>query len=223
MLEELKAAWDGRVFNPPPRSDAARHIERMLAQTRNFTMTRVSSDERAVALLPDHRIQSNVTQERYWYIADGDLGPELRIEGNGVPVHTMVQHTDGVWRGRMLQPPGMPVELALRATRAVPVVSDATSAVLLALLDGMLDIGAALPTDHEVARDVLGAVRLLSAIDPAIATRLMQDDADSVTTPARARLIRSVRTGLAANGEVAPGRNWLTPGTAYKSSGYERR
>jgi hypothetical protein len=135
----------------------------------------------------------------------------------------MSQHADGVWRGRMLQPPGMPVELAPLATRAVHVVSDATSAVLLALLDGMLDIGAALPTDHEVARDVLGAVRLLSAIDPVIATRLMQDDDDPVTTPARARLIRSVRAVLAGSGEVAPGRNWWTPGTVYQSSGYERR
>jgi hypothetical protein len=186
-------------------------------------LTRVSSDERRIALLADHRIRSDVTLERCWYVADGASGPELRIQGDGVPVHSLRQDADGVWRGRMLQPPGMPVELTPFASRATPAVSDATSEVLLALLDGMLDIGAALPNDREVARDVLGAFRLLSAIDPTVAQRLIQDDEGLATTPARARLIRSVRAALAASGEIAPGRNWLTPGSVYTTTSYERR
>lgn len=221
LLEELKLAWDGRVFNPPPRSDAARSIENLLARTRDFTLTRVSSDERRVALLPDHRVGGGVSFERYWYVADGHPDPELRIEGEGVPVHTLRQDGDGVWRGRMLQPPGMPVELAPFASPVTHPVSDAMSEVLLALLDGVLDIGAAMPTDREVARDVLGALRLFSAIDPVVAERLAQDDEAWVTTPARARLIRSVRAALAASGDIAPGRNWLGRGFAL-TTGYER-
>jgi len=223
LLEELKTAWDGRVFNPPARSGVARNFEATLARTRDFTITRVSSDERRIVLLPDHRIRSNIHYERYWYVADGEAGPELKIEGDGVPVHTMQPYDDGVWRGRMLQPPGMPVELAPLVPGATQTVSGEMSETLLALLDGVLDIGAALPNDREVARDVLGAVRLLSAMDPAIASCLAQDDDAWVTRPARARLIRSVRAALAVSGEIAPGRNWLTPGQVWASAGYERR
>jgi hypothetical protein len=219
LLEELRTAWDGRVFNPPPRSDGARHIEVMLARIRDFTLTRVSSDERRIALLPDHRVRSSVALERYWYVADGDPGPELRIEGEGVPVCALRQDGDRVWRGRMRQAPGMPIELA-------PLVSiqkqDEPDAALLALIDRVLDIGAALPTDGEVARDVLGALRLLSAIDPAVTGYLMQDDAVWASTPERARLIRSVRTALAASGDIAAGNNWLVRATALDTH-YERR
>ena len=221
LLEELKLAWDGRIFNPPPRSDAARCIEKMAMRTRDFTLTRVSSDERQVALLADHRVGGGVGFERYWYAVNGDSGPELRIEGEGVPVHILRQYTDGVWRGRMLQPPGVPVELAPLAPRPTQPATDASSEVLGALLDGILDIGAALPTDAEVARDVLGALRLLSAIDPVVVQRLVQDSAAGAITPARARLIRSVRAALATNGEISPGRGWLGQGFAI-ALGYDR-
>ena len=222
LLADLAAAWDGRVFNPPPRSEGARFVEAMLARVRDFTLTRVSSDERRIALLADHRICSGLALERYWYVADGDAGPELRIEGDGVPVYMLRQDGDRVWRGRMRQPPRMPVELAPVAAGPAHPEPEAAPAVLPALLDRLLDIAAALPTDGELARDVLGALRLLAALDPGVAARLAQDEAAWAATPERARLLRSVRSVLAASGDIAPGNNWLG-GSTVLNTGYERR
>ncbi len=137
-----------------------------------------------------------------------------------MPVYVLRLDADGVWRGLMLQSPGMPVELSSPAP--IEAATNTMTENLLAVLDGVLDMAAAQPNDNELARDVLGAVRLLSAIDPVVAQRLMRDD-DDATSSTRTRLLRSVRAALTANVEIAPGRNWLHPGEVLNSAGYERR
>jgi hypothetical protein len=220
LLAELGTCWDGRVFNPPPRSTAARQAEGRLAGLRHFVLTRVSSDERTITLLPDHRIGSAVLIERCWFVADAADALELHLTGEGVPVATLREDADGIWRGRLLQHPFAPVEIAPAARRPVIPAPDPPPAdAMTALLDRLFDIAAALPADREVMRDLLGALRLLSAVSPAVVAWLSAREATA--DAAQARLLAAARAALAVAGPIAPGRDWL--GAAFAlATGYER-
>jgi len=229
LLRELARLWDGRVFNPPPRSDEARRLEADLARSREFRLVRVSSDERKVELLADHRIRPGRQYEHYWYAGDGPDGPELRIERNGLRSCALRLSEDGTWRGRYLQPPGMPVEL---------VPADAGNFVeccrhgsdrdaLLLIVDRMLDSGISLSWDREVARDLVGTFRTLVALDPAVIERLENHKTRSIPGSARARLVQAALAGLAApaalfdDGGITPGHDWTSPPFVL-GRGYER-
>jgi len=232
LLNELADLWDGRVFAPPPRSQEVRGLEGELLRIREFLFIRVSSDERRIELLPGHRIGAGGDdRERYWYVADGVEGPELRLEGSGLQSCALRCSEDGRWRGRLLQKPYMPVEL-------VPVSGgDLTEnqtfigkrETLLSLLDRMLQSGAQLPWDHEVARDLLGTMRTFAALDPAVIEWLKEEEKRLAPTSARARIVSSALgelTGSAQRperGEVAPGHDWLKgPQKLNWDEGYER-
>jgi len=203
LLDELAALWDGRIFNPPLRSDEVRRLERELSQIRAFQLIRVSSDDRRIELLPDHSIGAGRLHERYWYIGDGAAGPELRIEGDGLLSCALQRSGDGRWYGRLLQAPGMPVELIPVAAghptekRAVREVDGA----LMSILDRVLESGAMLAPDREVSRDLVGALRVLAALDPAVVERLvverLKDESGDRTTSARAQIVRTALAGLA--------------------------
>ena len=227
LLYELATQWDGRVFNPPPRSDEARRLEVDLSHIREFRLIRVSSDERRIELLPDHRIGAGRCDERYWHVADGADGPELHIEGDGLPCCALRRSGDGKWCGRLLQPPSMPVELVpipaggLLGNRNLGRASEA----LMPLLDRILDSGASLPWDREVARDLVGALRTLAALDPAVVERLEDESRRSTPTSARAQVVQAALAGLVDparrpdGGGIAPGVDWLG---RPMGQGYER-
>ena len=226
LLEELARLWDGRIFNPPPRSDEAKRLEAELARIREFTLTRVSSDERRIALLPDHRIRSHHTLERYWYIADCGQEAELRIEADGLQVCALRRSAGGTWRGRLSQPPGMPVVLVAAtagdANAAGEAVADRSGGRgLMEVLDRILEAAASLPWDREVERDFVGALRILAALDPALRERLEGEERRWSAASARARAIRAAFDGLAGCGAVAPGSGWLD-GRFRMGRGYER-
>ncbi len=222
LLAELAASWDGRVFNPPPRSAAARRTEARLATLRHFVLTRVSSDERAITLLPDHRVGSAVLIERYWFVADAPDGLALHLAGEGVPVAQLREEAGGIWRGRLAQHPFMPVEIAPAARRPLDPAPDPPPAedVMAALLDRVLATAAALPAEREVMRDLVGALRLLSALSPDVATWLAQRQAAG--NAAEARLLAVARAALAVAIPVTPGRDWLGADFTL-ATGYERR
>ena len=229
LLRELDTLWDGRIFNPPPRSDEARRLEADLARHREFRLVRVSSDERRIELLPDHRIQPGRQHERYWHVADTPDGLALRIEGNGLRSCALRVCADGTWRGRFLQAPGMPVEL-------VPGGADGSVGQpregpdhepLMSLIERVLESAALLSWDHEVARDLVGAMRILAALDPAVIERLKEETARWTSTSARAQIVRAGLTGLANlaqrsdGGVIASGHDW--PSEPFKlGRGYER-
>ncbi len=223
LLEELAGKWDGRVFNPPARSEDACSIEAGLARTRAFTLTLVSADGRTISLLPDHRVLSPVASERYWYVADGEAGAELRVEGNGLPAFDLRHDGNGRWLGRLLQAPGMPVELVPReaAGGAAARPAWATTGVT-AVLDRALDLCAALPWDGEAERDLLGAVRLLSALDPGLAGHLAQAGQSEPPGP-RGRAIAAAIKGLChANAWAPPATRPRDRTWEHLGGGYER-
>jgi hypothetical protein len=223
LLTELAALWDGRIFNPPSRSDDARRLEVELTRIREFLFMRVSSDERRIALLPDHRIGPGREHERYWYVADGTNGLELRIEGDGLRSCALRRSDDGTWRGRLSQPPGMPVELISTGagdTAKTP-DPDRDGGTLMELLDRVLNLSASLPWDNEVARDLSGALRILAVLDPAVIERLQDEERRRPGASARGRAIRAAFGELAVRGAIAPGTNWLN-GHTKLGPGYER-
>jgi hypothetical protein len=216
LLGELDTLWDGRVFNPPPRSDKARQLEADLICSREFRLVRVSSDERRIELLPDHRICPAGRHEHYWHVGDDPDGPKLRIDANGLRGCALRRSEDGIWRGRSLQSPGMPVEL-VPASVGGPVGQcrdGPDREALMSLLNRILDSGAALPWDHEVTRDLVGTLRTLAALDPAVIERLRDESGRSMPGSARAQMVQAALAGLAdpsrrSDGDgVAPGHNW---------------
>ena len=122
-------------------ANEGRQLEADLARSREFRLVRVSSDERQIELLPDHRVRPCRSYEHYWHVADGRDGLELRIEGNGLRSCALRQSGDGTWHGRYLQSPGMPLELvpAGAGKSAETRCDGADRAALLSVIDRIFD------------------------------------------------------------------------------------
>ena len=229
LIGKLGSMWDGRVFNPPVRSECALKLERHLSEVREFRFVRVSSDEVRMELLHGHRIGAGASgNELYWWIADGEAGPELIIEGDGYRSCVLCCSADGIWRGQYLSKPGMPIELFPDPSRDKTLLirnSDSASGLMISLLDRILDTYASLPWDGEVMRDFIGTVRTLATLEVTVAERLRDEikceeiKCDGVKSDAvggtRTQLLRQAIEGLAEpaswsdRGGIAPGHKWL--------------
>ena len=226
LLEELACEWDGRVFAPPDRSADARAVEAELATIREFDLVRVSSDERRIMLLPDHRVRSSVGAERYWHVADGPAGMELRIEGLGLRVCALLRGPDGRWSGRLLQPPGMPIELR-------PTGDDRTGSQGIAIpqpagfgdvVGRVLDLAGSAAADDGLDRDIIAALRILARLDSAVISRLKDEQARALPASARQRVVTAALDAVApaAADKPLPGHGWL--GRPFElRKGYQRR
>jgi hypothetical protein len=213
LLAELEARWDGHVFNPPARGDAAKALECQLARTRRFRYVRVSSDERTVDLLADHRIGGAGGDEFYWYVTGTDDCPLLVLAGNGASSNRLRLDPDGVWRGRLPYSPGTPVELVPLAPDAGSRAPAAGGGLVQAVLERALEAYELLPRDRETARDFAGFVRTLTILDPAIR------DAPPLSAPGeigdkRRQLIAAALDGWADRihrpdgGGISAGHSW---------------
>jgi hypothetical protein len=82
------------------------------------------------------------------------------------------------------------------------------------LLEGILDFCACLPRDHEVERDLVGTIRTLAALDPAVIDRLSDENARSIPGSARAQVVQAALAALADSarrpdaGGIRPGHDW---------------
>jgi hypothetical protein len=225
LLATLGERWDGHVFHPPARSPAAIAIERELAEARRFSYVRVTSDERSVELLPDHRIGGTPGESFYWHVEDDADGLAVVLSGNGA-MHTRLRRTiDGSWRGELLHPPYSPTALIRMDPLADlrPVVATTTGS-LDELLERALAQHEMLPGDGDTLRDLAGFLRTLANLDPSVRPRL-DVIAASGASPARARLIQLAFDGWSApsdgpaGGDVAPGHGWNRH--AFPLSGYD--
>jgi hypothetical protein len=227
LLQELAALWDGRIFNPPPRSEQARRIEHGLAHTRDFRYVRVSSDERDLQLLSGHRIGRGATRaELYWHVEDGAEGPTL-ILGSGRQRSCALRCSpDGVWQGRALAKPCMPIELVPQPA-ANPAVKFATESTILdLLLDRILELYESLPLDSETCRDLVGTIRTLAILDADLLERLQREAVAGNSSRLRTDVVALALDGLASSaqrpdrGGVAPGNSGI--GQVFAAKGYER-
>jgi hypothetical protein len=229
LIGKLRRLWDGRVFNPPARSERALRLERRLAEVRDFRFVRVSSDERCMELLSGHRIGTGASGlELYWWVADGEQGPELILEGDGYRSCALRCSAEGVWRGEYLLEPAMPVELfpdSSNRDTSFTRSSESDSGHLASLLDRILEAYESLPWDAEVMRDFTGTVRTLATLEPAVAEHLHSES--ELAGGARLQLVRQALTGLAEpaskadRGGIAPGHRWLNQNFNALENAYE--
>jgi hypothetical protein len=97
----------------------------------------------------------------------------------------------------------------------------------MSLLDRILDSGASLPWDREVARDLAGTLRTLATLDPAVVERLKDENGRSMPGSARAQVVHAALAGLVDSvrrsdcGGIAPGHGWLNAPFVL-GRGYER-
>jgi hypothetical protein len=168
-------------------------------------------------LLRGNRIGAGISgHELYWWIADGEQGPELIVEGDGYRSCVLRCSDDGTWRGQYLSRPEMPVELIPEPSRCKAHASrnSGSEGVMASLLDRMLDAYAALPWDSEMMRDFVGAIRTLATLDATLAERL-HGELNGDTHGTRARLLQLALEGLAEpscwaeRGGIAPGHKFL--------------
>ena len=84
----------------PERSLATRAMEHDFARLGVFHQHWEGMGDGKLVLLPDHRIGEGARDAlRYWCLADGADGIELRLFGGGVLRCALHQGADGAWRG----------------------------------------------------------------------------------------------------------------------------
>ncbi len=137
LLAELAAEWDGWVYNPPARSDAARAAERTIVEQGTFELTRISFDQKSIQLLPSHRVGKGAAYDLvYWHVQDGAEGLELVLGQGGFVSARLKLETDGAWRGDWIQAPFTPAQLTPLAPAATDLSADGAPH-LIALLDDL--------------------------------------------------------------------------------------
>jgi hypothetical protein len=176
LLDELRRKWDGRVFNPPGRPEAALDAERLLIAQRRFRLTRVSDSTQPVELLADHRIRAEPAScGFYWYIEVS--GDELRLafEGNGRQTCRLEPSDSGIWRGTQLVEPGLAIELEpVTSEQIANGVDHPSDRAIDALLERVLDAYTTACHDADVTRDFIGTIRTLALMDAQVAVRLVE-------------------------------------------------
>jgi hypothetical protein len=199
LLDELRRKWDGRIFAPPVRSNAARAVEAELIAARRFRFIRVAIDALAIELLPGHRIGGDADVcGFYWYVEDAAETLHLVFEAHGRRLSVMARGADGVWRGSEVAGLQAAVEMTPAEPRADP--PDATGAAndsdIDRILERVLDEYETAPHDAEVMRDFVGAIRTLAHMSAAVAGYLAARVDAGGSGEARTALIRDALAGL---------------------------
>ena len=166
LLGELGERWDGRVFTPPPRSAECREIEANLARRRSFRLTCVGDSQTTIELDGNYWAEQAGRFAYYWHVEPTQDGPVLVLEADGLRRATLMSGSDGAWRGDLLRPPYMPVEL-LPLSPDPPESVDGGGASA-ALIEALIDLYTALPWDNETTRDLAGTLRSLARLDPRV-------------------------------------------------------
>ena len=127
-LRELEGRWNGRIFLPPPLSEAGRILEQKMIAIRWFAYELVGDSRWTMELLPGNRIGKGFDlHEAHWWIDEDDRGLAVCVgEDDGVFVR-LETVADGQWRGRWTAARRLPV--ILKAS-VLPVDLDQDGAVL---------------------------------------------------------------------------------------------
>ena len=217
MLAELRTLWDGTIFNPPSRSAAAQALERHLVTVGRFRLIWVGSHEKTVTLRLHHLVEGGSEDERYWFVADGVEGAELRFVARGLLSCSLRSDADRIWRGNAGQffvelHPEVP-DFALGLDPNATGLSDA----LLAVADRLLD-GGDRPSYN--SNDIVIALATLAGLDAALPAHLegRAGETSNGSDLARAALAR-FRSTSPVSGPVRTGTGWQTrPGNISEQS-----
>jgi hypothetical protein len=173
LLEELHEQWNGRVFNPPPMSLAARACAASLRGIGRFTYLKTGSTEQVLQLLDDNRIgEGRDNLEFYWWVEEDGEGLMLGFEGRLRTSGRLRPMSDGTWRGRSAEPERWEIQLAPHATAGDP--EDPMIASAVALLEAVLASPAGKPRDKVSAQELTATLQVLRRAVPGFREALLR-------------------------------------------------
>jgi hypothetical protein len=101
FLDDLRNIWNGRVFEPPRRSRAARSLERNLTAQRSFAMTVGIESPHPIELLSGHQIGAGRSgRVCNWHVEEPGSEFELVLHGHAAPTFRLRCAGGALWEGR---------------------------------------------------------------------------------------------------------------------------
>lgn len=203
-LAELRIKWNGRIFIPSGRSEAARRLEARIVELDNLRFEIVGGEKFTLQFLPDGEIGEGRSHDRQnWGVIDADSEPrelKLIISDSVSPAYWLVQGLDGVWTGERLRFPAAPI--SGYSGRAKPSSLPMCRTMVDDFLGAVNFFGSVLADDSALGE----ALKLLARIEPHVVQRLQilasQQTSDS---PLAMRLLSLAKTVSAARiGEQRP-------------------
>ena len=111
-LAELRRQWNGRIFHPPIRSQAARRVEHALVGQQRFRLIEDGCEAEPIALLAGGEFGDGRNLERQnWFVREKAGRPELVFCSRDQETCTFEPQSDGVWSGVMTVMPFRKVRL----------------------------------------------------------------------------------------------------------------
>lgn len=213
-LEDLRAAWNGRLFFPPDRSPAARLEEARLESLSGLRLTLLGDQETDLQLMEGHQIGHGRSIDRQnWYVVSTEAGLELHIHDGDRVTYRLRPGGAGAWQGGRISDPANEARLDEGPAGEDPVQTGG------GLLEALLDAAGfhASPGGDD---ELVSALKLLVRAEPGLLPALegmgqgsdrLRRIADSVHAAVASQRIRPVDKSVA--GEVMRG-GYGAPGAA---------
>lgn len=167
-LAELRAAWGGKVFNPPDRSVRARAAELELISVGAFHLE--PSDEQAIRLefRPHAEIgEGRSVDRRNWWVEDVGGKLHLVISGGGLDGYRLTALDDGTWLGQRSRRPIVDVALMPAGTG-----TELAASSVPGLVDDLLRASGVVHGGRDALQQFAVAFDLLAKVLPGSAERL---------------------------------------------------
>lgn len=100
VLQELRGRWNGRVFNPPPRSRKARDVEARLTAARHFSLVCLGHEPLELELLAESELGAGRSTDRMnWHCEETGGAVELVFSDAFSPSVRLVRDRREYWLG----------------------------------------------------------------------------------------------------------------------------
>lgn len=167
FLEDLRAAWNGRLFFPPDRSLAAREEEARLERTSGLRLILLADHETELDLLEGHQIGRGQSVDRQnWYVIETGRGFELILHDGDQVTYRLSSSQPGAWRGERVTSPENEARVDEdRAGREPTQADDGVSGLLAAVVDASGYRARATPRSRD---QLISVLRILLHAEPGL-------------------------------------------------------
>jgi hypothetical protein len=215
FLGDLRRFWNGRIFEPPDRSAAARRLERELIAQRRFVIVEAGERPTPIELLSGHQIgEGRSYRLANWYVGDADGGYQLVFTSH-VAATLVMSRVDAVaWAGSFY----VPVQRDAILTPAGG-TADLAGSLQGGLVDEFVEAAMRGPPGTLDVADLEGALTLLARIEQGVAERVVaraeRCETDHPELAGHLRAIADRLVLLSPDGDAQPERR---AGVAFEGS-----